>query len=237
MAKTLRIEVWSDIACPWCYIGKRRLETALREFPHADKVEVSWRAFELDPSAPRVRDTTQSHNQRLAKKYGVSVERAEAMNARLREVASAEGLTFDFENIRSGNTFDAHRLLQLAKNRGLQDQLEERLMHAYLCEGAAIGEQETLLRLAIDVGLDADEAQALLATDLHARDVRADQERARELGVDGVPFFQVGTRFAVAGAQPAELMLRALTKAWDELPDQPERLQEEGAVCGPDGCE
>jgi predicted DsbA family dithiol-disulfide isomerase len=239
MPKRLKIDVWSDIACPWCFIGKRRLETALREFPHADEVEVEWHAFQLDPAAPRVRDKSVPHNERLAKKYGVSVERAKAMNDRLVGIAAEEGLAFDFERIQPGNTFDAHRLLALAKQRGLQEALEERFMHGYLCEGAAIGDPATLLSLATDAGLDADEAQGVLASDLHARDVHGDLEAARDLGIDGVPFFRIG-RYGVSGAQPAELLLTGLQRAFDELPAKLERLGEggsaDGPVCGPDGC-
>jgi predicted DsbA family dithiol-disulfide isomerase len=237
MARKLSVDVWSDIACPWCYVGKRRLEAALKRFEQAAEVEVTWHAFELDPSAPRVRDTTLSHAERIAKKYGVSVERARAMSQRLSETAAAEGLSFDFEHIRSGNTFDAHRLLHLAHLRGVQDAVKERLMRAYFCEGQALGEHETLQRLAAEAGLDADEVQGLLSSDLYARETRADQAQAQELGVDGVPFFVIGGRYAVAGAQPTELLLSALQKAWSELPVSPERLTADGPVCGPEGCD
>ena len=236
MAKRLKVEVWSDIACPWCYIGKRRLETALREFAFADEVEVLWRAFELDPRAPRVRDRSVSHAERIAKKYGMSVERAQASSARLTGIASEEGLTFDFERIQSGNTFDAHRVLHLALERGVQDRVKERFMHAYLCEGEAIGEPETLQRLATDAGLEADEVQAVLSTDQYAAEVRADQAAAGQLGVDGVPFFKIG-RYGAAGAQPAELLLKILEKAWSELPAPLERISADGPVCGADGCD
>jgi predicted DsbA family dithiol-disulfide isomerase len=236
MSKQLSIEVWSDIACPWCYVGKRRLETALHQFPHADHVTVSWHAFELDPSAPAMRDPVQSYAERIAKKYGSSVAHADTMIQRMVEIAAAEGLPFDFERIRPGNTFQAHRLLHLAKQHGLQDALKERLLRGYLCEGAAIGDNATLLRIAGEVGLDADAAQAVLSTDLYASEVRADEAEAHTLGVDGVPFFLIGRRYAVAGAQPAELLLRAIAKAWQELPGEPQRLEADGAVCGPDGC-
>ena len=240
MSPRLKIDVWSDIACPWCFIGKRRLEAALREFPHADEVEVEWRSFQLDPRAAgtgqRVHDKAVSHNERLAKKYGVTVERAQAMNDRLKGVAAEEGLAFDFDRIQSGNTFDAHRLLHLAKARGLQEQLEERFMHAYLCEGEAIGEPETLQRLATDAGLDAEEVQALLATDQFANEARADQREAGELGVDGVPFFKIG-RYGASGAQPAQLLVQILERAWSELPKPLELVGADGPVCGPEGCE
>ena len=233
MAKRLQVDVWSDIACPWCFIGKRRFETALREFTHSDEVEVTWRAFELDPSAPRIRDRSLSHAERLAKKYGMSLERAKAANARLIDVARGEGLAFDFDRIQSGNTFDAHRLLHLAHVRGIQDQVKERLLHAYLCEGEAIGDPDALQRLATDAGLDAGEVSALLASDLYASEVREEQRAAHQLGIDGVPFFRIG-RYGVSGAQSAELLLQVLDKAYGELPVQLE--VEEGAMCRPDGC-
>ena len=240
MAKQLTVEVWSDIACPWCYIGKRRLETALEKFPHRDQVKVVWHAFELDPSAPAVRDSSQSYPERIAKKYGTDVAQASAMMQRVVDTAKAEGLDFDFEIARSGNTFLAHRLLHLAKERGLQDAVKERFLRAYLCEGEKIGEPETLARLATEAGLDADEVHGLLSTDLYADAVLADELEARQIGVDGVPFFLLGRRYAVPGAQPAELLLQALNKAWDELPESFETLDSgtaaEGAVCGPDGC-
>jgi predicted DsbA family dithiol-disulfide isomerase len=234
MAK-LRIDIWSDIACPWCHVGKRRLEAALERFPHRDAVEVVWRAFELDPSAPRERDRAVSYSERLARKYGSSVAHAEAMIERMTEVARGDGLDFHFERIRPGNTFDAHRVLHLALERGKQDAVKERFFRAYLSEGEPIGDPETLVRLAAEAGLDAEEVRAALASDAFAREVRADEDDARELGIAGVPFFLLGGRYAVSGAQPAELLLRALTQAWDELAARPVVLQE-GTACGPEGC-
>jgi len=221
MSRELRIDVWSDIACPWCYIGKRRLETALAHFANRDSVDLVWHAFELDPAAPAVRDTTQqSYAERLAKKYGTSVARAEAMIQRVADTAAEEGLRFDSSRKQPGNTFNAHRLLHLAHLRGLQGLLKERLLAAYHSEGAAIGDSATLQRLAVEVGLDADEVDSVLSSDLYAREVRDDEAEAGAIGVDGVPFFVIGRRYAVAGAQPAELLLQALNKAWDELPPQ-----------------
>ena len=236
MAKKLQVDVWSDIACPWCYIGKRRLEAALHRFPHARDVVTAWHAFELDPSAPAVRETQPSYATRLARKYGTSVPRAQGMIDRMVRIAADEGLPFDFERIRPGNTFNAHRLLHLAGLRGVQDRLKERLLRGYLSEGEPIGEDAALLRLATEAGLDPDEVSSVLASDLYAAEVRTDESEAHALGVDGVPFFVIGKRYAVAGAQPAELLLQALTRAWDEQPEVPERLDGGEVVCGPDGC-
>lgn len=235
MAKQLNLQVWSDIVCPWCYVGKRRLEAALARFPGREHVHITWRSFELDTSAPKIRDK-QPYAERLAKKYGSTPEQAQGMIDRMVGVAKAEGLDFDFARAQPGNTFDAHRLLHLAHERNVQGALKERLFRAYLCEGEAISDHETLVRLAGEVGLNADEAQAVLSTDQYAREVRADEAQARAIGIDGVPFFVLAERYAVAGAQPAELLASALEKAWSELPDI-ERLEvAEGAVCGPDGC-
>lgn len=233
--KKLRIDVWSDIACPWCHVGKRRLEGALARFPHRDAVEVVWRAFELDPTAPRVIDLSVSYAARLAKKYGSSVADAEGMIERMTDVARRDGLDFHFERIRPGNTFDAHRVLHLAAERGRQDAVKERFFRAYLSEGEAIGEPEVLVRLAAEAGLDPDEVRSTLASDAHASDVRAEEDEARELGIRGVPFFVLGGRYAVSGAQPEDLLLRALAQAWSELEDEPPAI-EEGAACGPEGC-
>lgn len=229
----LAIDVWSDIACPWCYVGKRRLEAALAEFPDRDDVLLTWHSFELDPSAPRVSPSEPAYAARLARKYGTSVAQAEAMIARMTATAAADGLDLHFEKIRPGNTFDAHRLLHLAKDHGRQDALEERLFAAYLCEGRAIGDPAVLARLAADVGLDPADVERTLASEAYAADVRADEDTAHRLGVRGVPFFVFGERHAVSGAQPVPALLAALHEAFTELSGD---TLVEPLVCGPDGC-
>lgn len=233
--KKLRIDIWSDIACPWCYVGKRRLEAALAQFEARDSVEIVWRAFELDPSAPRVRDKSVSLVERLAKKYGTSTAQAQGMMDRMTNVAREDGLDFHFDIAQSGNTFDAHRVLHLAHERGKQDAVKERFFRAYMTEGEAIGDTETLVRLASEAGLDAEEVRATLLSNAYEKEVRADEREARENGITGVPFFVLGGRYAVSGAQPAELLLRALKQAHSELVAKPVAF-EEGAACGPDGC-
>lgn len=232
--KKLNVDVWSDIACPWCYVGKRRLEAALALFPHRDDVTVEWHAFELDPAAPAVRDDSQSYAERLAKKYGSSVARAEEMIKTMTETAAADGLDFHFERVRAGNTFDAHRLLHLAHERGVQDAVKERLLRAYMTGGEPIGDRDALVRLAAEAGLDAEEAHTALVTDAFADEVRADEQQARALGINGVPFFVIGG-YGVSGAQPADGLLRVLTRAWEEAAEEAAPVAE-GAVCGPDGC-
>ncbi len=229
----LRIDVWSDIACPWCYVGKRHLEQALASFPEAGSVEVVWHAFELNPSAAR---ETQggAHAERLAEKYGMSIEEARGRIDHLVSVGKADGLTLDFERIRPGNTFDAHRLVAYARTLGLQGAVKERFLHAYLSEGQAIGNPEVLQHLATEAGLDAEKVSAILSSDSFAREVRTDEAEAQRLGIRGVPFFVVGGRYALSGAQPAELIGRALDRAWSELAPPVELA--EGAACGPEGC-
>lgn len=236
MTKKLRVDIWSDIACPWCYVGKRRLEAALRDFPHKGEVEIVWRAFELDPTAPREVDPGVSYAERLGRKYGTSAREAEGMIARMTEVARGDGLDFHFERVRPGNTFDAHRVLHLALDRGKQDAVKERFLRAYMTEGVAIGAKDELVRLAAEAGLDAAEVREVLDGDRYAAEVRADEDEARASGIRGVPFFVLGGKYAVSGAQPAELLLRALTVAWNETVETKPTMFAEGAACGPDGC-
>ncbi len=239
MSKRLRVDVWSDVACPWCYVGKRKLESALPMFPHAAEVDVVWHAFELDPSAPRSQPDGVSMTARLAKKYGKSVREAEAMVQHMVDVAKTDGLDFRFDRIKPGNTFDAHRLIHLGKVRGKQDAVKERLMRAYFTEGEAVGDTGVLLHLGASAGLEADEVAALLASDLYAAEVREQEAEAAEIGIRGVPFFVFGEKYAVSGAQPKDALLSVLTKAWSELgPPKGEAAREsaDGAVCGPDGC-
>jgi predicted DsbA family dithiol-disulfide isomerase len=208
----MKVEIWSDVVCPWCYIGKRRFERALARFEHADEVEVQWRSFELDPSAPRVQ--AEPHATRLARKYGVSPAQVEAMDARLVGEATKEGLDFHLAESKGGNTFDAHRLIHLGAERGCAGEVEERLMSGYFTEGAAIGERAELVRLAVDVGLDEAEVKAILASDRFADEVRADEARARAFGISGVPFFAIDERYGVSGAQPADVLLDVLRQAY-----------------------
>jgi len=231
---SLKLEVWSDIACPWCYVGKRRLESALKQFPHASQVELIWRAFELDPGAPRERPRDVSHVEFIARKYGMSVAQAQKSTDHLVELARAEGLSFDFVNIRSGNTFDAHRLVHLGLERGKQDAVKERMLKAYFEQGELMSDHGTLLRLATESGLDEAEATDLLAGDTYKTEVRSDEAEARELGISGVPCFVFDRRFGVSGAQSSEVLLNALQKAWDERVTKLDFA--EGAACGPEGC-
>jgi predicted DsbA family dithiol-disulfide isomerase len=206
----LTVEIWSDVVCPWCYVGKRRFEKALASFEHRDDVELVWRSFELDPAAPPEREGSSAEH--LARKYGMSVEQAEATNAQMTALAASEGLEYHLDRTRGGNSFDAHRLIQRASDEGLQDAMKERLMRAYFTGGEAIGERDTLVRLAGEVGVD---GEAALTDQRYADAVRADEELAARIGIRGVPYFVLGRRYGVSGAQPSELLLQALEKAWE----------------------
>jgi predicted DsbA family dithiol-disulfide isomerase len=234
LVKSLRIDVWSDVICPWCYVGKRRLEATLARFEHADAVRVVWRAFELDPRMPRSIDSSVSYVDRLARKYRVPPEHASRMIDRMTDTARGDGLDFRFDIARPGNTFDAHRLLRWSLDHGVQDALKERLFRAYMTEGLAIGDSEVLVELAADVGLDADAAAGVLASDTGAREVRADEDLATEMQVTGVPFFVFDGKYSVPGAQSVTVLANVLNRAWSEA-CEPEPI-DEGAACGPDGC-
>jgi predicted DsbA family dithiol-disulfide isomerase len=227
----MNVEIWSDVVCPWCYIGKRRFETALAGFAHRDDVEVVWRSFELDPSAPRTQPGTL--NDMLARKYGTTPTQAAAMNARVSTEAAGEGLDYHLEQARPGNTFDAHRLLHLAADRGLQGALKERLMKAYFTEGLAVGEPEALIPIAVEVGLNENEARAVLAGDAYAEAARADEQRAAAFGIRGVPFVVIDEKYGVSGAQPAAAFLDVLNQAW--AASRP--LTMVGGTAGADACE
>ena len=231
----LRIDVWSDIACPWCYVGKRHLEQALAQFPDAASVDVLWHAFELNPSAPRESEGGR-YAERLSKKYGMSSKDAQGRIDHLVEVGRGDGLALDFERIRPGNTFDAHRVVHYAIEVGLQDAVKERFLRGYLSEGEAIGDPEVVLRLATEAGLDPEQVSSILASDSHSREVRTDEAEAQRLGIRGVPFFVIGGRYALSGAQPAEVIGRALHQAWSELVAPVAVEHAEGAACGPEGC-
>jgi predicted DsbA family dithiol-disulfide isomerase len=228
----VHVEIWSDIACPWCYVGKRRFEAALADFEHADQVTVTWRSFELDPTAPvdRGRDGA-TH---LAEKYGTTVERAQEMQQTMTETAARDGLEFRFDIARGGNTFDGHRILHLASSHGMQDAMKERLMRAYLTEGELIGDHAVLERLATEVGLPEDEVRDVLTTDRYAAEVRDDERTASSLGIQAVPFFVVDRQLGASGAQPPNVLGGLLRQAWEARPAIP--VVAAGDSCGIDGC-
>ena len=213
----MRVDIWSDVVCPWCLIGKRRFERAVAGFAHRDELTVVWRSFELDPNAPPVRDGDPA--ERLAAKYGITTDQARAAWARLTELAAAEGLQYRLDRARSGNTFDAHRIVHLAAERDRQDAVEDALMMSYLCGGRAIGRPEVLAEVAVDAGLDPAEVHAILASDAYAEAVRRDEAEAAARGITAVPFFLLDGRFGIPGAQDSDTMLMVLTRAWERRTD------------------
>ncbi|MFC7265132.1 DsbA family oxidoreductase [Streptomyces lutosisoli] len=234
----MRVEIWSDIACPWCYVGKARFEKALDAFPHRDDVEVVHRSFELDPG--RAKGDIQPVIKMLTKKYGMSEAQAQAGEENLGAQAAAEGLAYRTRDRDHGNTFDMHRLLHFAKEQGRQDELIGLLYKANFAEERTVfADDERLVELAVAAGLDADAARGVLADpNAYADDVRADEREAAELGANGVPFFVLDRKYGVSGAQPAEVFAQALTQAWGERP--PLKLIQDASAdaeaCGPDGC-
>jgi predicted DsbA family dithiol-disulfide isomerase len=207
----MHVEIWSDIACPWCYVGKRRFESALASYEHRDEVTITWRSFELDPDAPREREHDGATH--LAQKYGTTRDEALAMQARMTATAAGDGLEFRFDIARAGNTFDAHRVLHLAAAHGLQDATKERIMRAYLTEGELVSDHAVLERLAVEVGLPADDVRDTLASDRYAAHVRQDERTAQELGIHAVPFFVVDRAVGASGAHPPAQLAELLRQA------------------------
>jgi predicted DsbA family dithiol-disulfide isomerase len=234
----MRIEVWSDVVCPWCYIGKRHLEAALDTFEHRDEVEVVYRSFELDPSAPQVPVETTVES--LATKFGTDVAGARELMKRADGVAALVGLTFNHADAPHARTVDAHRLLHLALDEGgvaRQAELEEALLAAYFTRGESMGDHDVLRKVAVDVGLDPARVDEVLAGDEFTGAVHADIEQARAYGATGVPFFVVDQKYGVSGAQPTEVFSQLLERAWSESHPQVELVGGAGAdACGPDGC-
>ncbi|MGN6871007.1 MAG: DsbA family oxidoreductase [Solirubrobacteraceae bacterium] len=226
------VEIWSDIACPWCYVGKRRFEAALAQFEHRDEVRVTWRSFELDPAAPPEREGERAA--RLAEKYGMTVEQAREMERQMTETATGEGLEFRFDIARSGTTFDGHRLIHLAAEHGLQDAMKERLLRAYFSEGELMSDPDTLVRLADEVGVAEDEVRQMLASDRFAEEVREDERMAQAFGISAVPTFVVDRKLGVSGAHPPEALLQLLGEGWTRREPAP-AIVAGGETCDVDG--
>lgn len=210
----MKIEVWSDFVCPFCYVGKRILENALEKFEHSDEVEVTFKSYELDPTS--VSDDSVHFEEELAKKKNMSVENIKEMNESIILRAKEVGLGYNFDNMKQTNTLDAHRLMKFAETQDKGDVYTERVLKAHFEESEFIGSQDTLVRLATEVGLDEAESRAVLESGKYLDNVRADQAEATDLGVQGVPFFVINRKYAVSGAQPEELFLQTLEKVWAE---------------------
>lgn len=231
----MKIDIWSDIVCPFCYIGKRHLELALEQFPHRDQVEVVWHSFQLDPTAPA--EVTEPSSQMLARKYGMSVEQARANQQALEQQAAGVGLEYHLETARTGNTFDIHRVIHLAAEQGLGDAAHERFMKAHFTDNEPVNDPEVLVRLATEVGLEESRVREVLAGQEYADAVRADIAQAAAYGARGVPFFVLAEAVGVSGAQPVEVFSRALDQAWATAnPLQMVGEAADGEACEGDSC-
>ena len=234
----MKIDIWSDIVCPYCYVGTRRLKAAIAQFEHADELEVRWHSFELDRSAEPVSGLPLVDL--VASKYGISLQQAVDQHRAIADAAAQLGLEFNWEQARYGNTFDAHRLAHLAADHGLADEAHERLMRAYFTDGLAVGDRETLVRLGVEIGV----AEALVRDMLESEDdfgnhVRSDEATAKMLGIESVPFVVLDRKYGVSGAQPVEVFAEALRTAWAERHETPEPVGVGsgcGSGCGAGGC-
>jgi len=230
----MNVEIWSDVMCPFCYIGKRKFEKALEQFPHKDDIKIIWKSFQLDPST--LTDPSLNTIENLRLKKGWSKEQAAETIAQVADIAKQVGLDFNFDKAVVANSFDAHRLSHLAKKYNLQNELEEKLFSAYFTEGKNTADYETLLKIATEIGMDREEVSEVLKGNTFANEVHQDVEQAQQIGVRGVPFFVLNQKYAISGAQESDTFLQALYKAYDET-KLVDLSNNEAAVCGPDGCE
>jgi len=228
------VEIFSDVVCPWCAIGKRRFDVALERFAHRDDVDVIWRSFELDPEAPSLAEGDLATH--LASKYSMTREQALASQEQLEATAAKEGLEFHFGRARRANTFDAHRLLHHAREVGRQDELKDRLFLAYFRDGEAISDHETLVRLAEESGLDPANVDEILRSERYADDVKADEADARASGISGVPFFVIDRHFGISGAQNPDSILEVLDHAWADTHSGLVISADESMACDEESC-
>ncbi|MBK8368585.1 MAG: DsbA family oxidoreductase [Bacteroidetes bacterium] len=233
----MNVEIWSDVMCPFCYIGKRKFENALAKFPQKENINIIWKSFQLDPTT--VTDTSLNTIDNLAEKKGWSKQQAQETTAQVTNIAKQVGLDFHFEKAVVANSFDAHRLSHLAKKYGKQNDLEEKLFLAYFTEGKNTADHSTLLQIGKDIGIPEQEITAVLNSDTYANDVEQDITEAQQIGVRGVPFFVLDRKYAVSGAQESETFLGALTKAYEEHANgviEPIASDNSSCGCGPEGC-
>ncbi|WP_458122035.1 DsbA family oxidoreductase [Paenibacillus sp. Z6-24] len=231
----MKIDIWSDYQCPFCYIGKTRLQNALSQFSHAEEVNVNYKSFELDPSAER--DIPLNIYEALAKKYGTTVEQAREMNVNVGAQAAQEGLDFQFDTMILTNSFDAHRLMQYAADQGKAEEMNEALFRAYFTESRHIGDHSTLIDIAESVGLDRQQTAAMLESEQYGDLVRRQEHLGSQLGITGVPFFVINDKYAISGAQPTEMFTKALNDIWAE--DHPLQMlgnSADGEMCADGSC-
>lgn len=232
----MKVEIWSDVVCPFCYVGKRKFENALEQFGHQGEVQVEWKSFQLTPDFVPV--PGESIHASLAKKKGVSEAEGRRMGDQMTLIAKEVGLNYDFDKTIPANTFLAHQLIHFAAHQGQQGAMKERLFAAYYLEGQDINTLDNLVKLAAEIGLDADAARQALAAGTYANEVRRDEYEAQQIGVRGVPFFVFDDKYAVSGAQPSEVFAEVLAKVWEEAhPQAQPTMLATGPACGPEGCD
>ncbi len=232
----MKIEIWSDVVCPFCYIGKRHFEAALRDFKDRANLDIVWKSYMLDPDAPAA--IHKPYAQALAERKGFPADKIAGMFQQVTQMARAAGLDFHLEKALAANTFKAHQMIQLAKTKDLGDAMEEVLFRAFFTEGKDIGDEEVLTRLGLEAGLDKAEISAAFANETYAQNVYSDLDEAQQLGISGVPFFVLDRKYGVSGAQPVEVFLKSLEKAFDEWRTQNPEMKlevEGGPACTPDG--
>jgi predicted DsbA family dithiol-disulfide isomerase len=231
----MKVDIWSDVRCPFCYIGKRKFEMALEKFPHKDDVKVEWHSFQLDPN---LKTTTEVNAiDHISEIKGISHEQAVQMHRNVTSVAKEVGLDFDFDKAIVANSFNAHRLIQLAKTHGLGNEIEEQLFKAHFIEGKNIDDNEVLIQTGISAGLNEKEVREVLSSDAFAKEVKQDERQAQSIGVRGVPFFVLNDKYAVSGAQSPETFLEVLEQTWEEFEKENKTLiTVEGESCSADGC-
>jgi len=211
----MKVEIWSDIMCPFCYIGKRHFEAALKEFPHSDKLQIEWKSFQLDPTIPKMEERVDAY-QYLADKKGMSLEQSKSLHQNVIQMAKNAGLEYNFDIAVVGNSKDAHRLIQFAKTKGLGDQAEEALFKAYFTDGKNMADMSDLIEIGNSIGLDVVELTSILDSDAFGYEMMQDIQEAQNIGVQGVPFFVFDRKYAVSGAQPVEAFLQTLEKVYSE---------------------
>ncbi len=227
----MKIEIWSDFACPFCYIGKTRFEQALNQFEHKDQVQVIYKAYQLNPNAPKV--MTKPADEAFAEGHGMSLEDAKQRFQMFAQNAQTVGLSYRYDIIQMTNTFDAHRLAKYANEKGLEDQLTARLMKAYFTDGLNLADYETLIKLGVDIGLDEKEVRDVVTSHAYSDDVKNQINEGRQIGVQGVPFFVINRKYGVSGAQQTEYFLQALRQIWSE--ENPLEMKAEGEACHDEG--
>lgn len=236
MSNKMKVEIWSDVVCPWCYIGKRRFEAALAQFPDAGQIEIQWKSFQLDPTTPA--NSSIKTKPYLAKKYGITEEKVEAMTENVTQVAAEEGLEFNLGDSITVNTFKAHRFIHFSESQGKQSEAKERLLHAYFTENLDVDNDEVLMGIGVNLGLNPQQISKVLSETTYSEAVKKDFSEAQALGITGVPFFAFDRKYGVSGAQSSAVFLQYIEKAFSEWKEKNKvtKLEVlEGQVCKPDG--